>query len=245
VKRKMALVIVQAFTCGIMLALLPSTGRLANARADNEQKTPAALSASDALGQLLQGNARYVSGQTKVKNYVQERARLARGQQPYAIILTCSDSRVAPEIVFDESLGKLFVVRVAGNVADPVVLASVEYAAEHLHAPLLLLMGHDSCGAVQASLDPDHWSPNLATMVKYIAPAARQAKRKGLDQAQTLDAAVRENVLLQAKRVAEESTVLSDLVEKKKLEIAGAVYHLESGKVEIITGQKAEKGERK
>jgi carbonic anhydrase len=226
---------------GLLVAWLPSTGQPAKVRAEEEPRPGIGLSAADALGQLVQGNDRFARGQPKAKDYAKERVRLAKGQQPYAIVLTCSDSRVPPEILFDESLGQLFVVRVAGNVLDPVVLGSIEYAAEHLGSRLLLVLGHDSCGAVQASLGDGHNSPNLEALVKKIAPAAQEAKRKGLDESHTLDAAVRENVLLQVRRVPAESAVLTRLIEKKQLQIAGAVYHLESGKVEIIHNLKERK----
>ena len=114
----------------------------------------ALASEEDTLARLMNGNARFVKGQHRPANYKRERAELTKGQRPYAIVLSCSDSRVPPEIVFDESLGKLFVVRVAGNVVDPIALGSIEYAAEHLHSKLLFVLGHESCGAVKATVEP-------------------------------------------------------------------------------------------
>jgi carbonic anhydrase len=215
--------------------LLPFREQLVKVRADEKPRAAAALSAADALRQLMQGNERFVRGQPKAKDYVKERAALAKGQQPYAMILTCSDSRVAPEIIFDESLGKLFVLRVAGNVLDPVVLGSIEYAAEKLHAPLLVILGHNSCGAVQAALSGGPFTRNVESVEERIRPAAQEAKRNGRDSANIEDAAVRENVLLQVRSVPAQSSVLKRLIETKQLQVIGAVYHLESGKVEMLS----------
>src|SRR5205085_9309530 len=140
----------------------------------------------------MQGNDRYVRGQPKPKDYAKERVRLAKGQQPYAIVLTCSDSRVPPELVFDESLGKLFVVRVAGNVTDPVALGSVEYAAVVEAARLLVVLVHESCGAVKATLKGDPQPPNIEAIVRKIQPAADRAKARGLGPEATLKLAIRE-----------------------------------------------------
>jgi carbonic anhydrase len=146
-----------------------------------DSKESDAVSGSDALAQLKKGNERFIAGQLQAKGFEEERKALSKGQHPYAIVLTCSDSRVSPEILFDESLGKLFVVRVAGNVVDPVVLGSIEYAAEHLHAKLLLILGHESCGAVKATLDGGYVPPNIMALLSYISPAAQIAKSKRLD----------------------------------------------------------------
>jgi carbonic anhydrase len=185
--------------------------------------------------QLLEGNNLFVSGRTLKHNFVSERMTLVEGQHPYAVILACADSRVAPEILFDESLGRLFVVRVAGNVVDPDVLGSIEYAAEHLHTHYLLVMGHDACGAVSATLAGGEVPANVGALASHIAPAVEVAKHKGLDQAGTLDAAVRENVRLQMAEVQRQSRLLAELIHKKELAIEGAVYHLDSGRVEWLT----------
>jgi carbonic anhydrase len=193
-----------------------------------------AVPAAEALKRIEQGEERFVTGHPQAKDLVHDRAALVSGQHPYAIVLVCSDSRVAPEILFDTSIGELFVVRVAGNVVDPDVLGSIEYAAMHLHPSLLLVMGHDGCGAVQATLTGDP-APNVAALAQHIAPAAAAAKKKGLDAAGTLDAAVRENVRLQAERVTRESAPLAELEKKGKLVIVSGVYHLDTGRLELLT----------
>jgi carbonic anhydrase len=187
----------------------------------------------DAVRRLKAGNARYVSGRTLRRNYVADRKATADGQHPYAIVLACADSRLSPEILFDESLGKLFVIRVAGNVVDPVVLGSVEYAAEHLQVETLLILGHESCGAVKATLEGGDVPPNIKSLVERIAPAVEKAKQAKLSAAETLNLAIRENVSLQMQQAVAQSEVLGELVKEKKLRIVGGVYNLHSGKVEF------------
>ena len=188
----------------------------------------------EAAARLDKGNKRYVEGKLGTKDFAKERQALAQSQHPYAIIVSCSDSRVPPELVFDETLGRLFVVRVAGTVMDPAVLGSIEYAAEHLGVGLLVVLGHERCGAVKATLEGGHVPANVAKIAEEIAPAAKVAKSKKLDATGTLDAAIHENVRLQMKRAADESTLIRELVEKKTLWIVGGVYDLDSGKVEWL-----------
>ena len=193
----------------------------------------------EARTRLEAGNARYAGSKVNPRHYRAERPRLAEGQAPYAMVLACADSRVPPEIVFDESLGKLFVVRLAGNVADAGALGSLEYAAEHLGTRYLLVLGHASCGAVKAAVSGAEGSPNLNGLVKEITPAVdavRGALPKGADDA-VAAASVRENVLLQIRNVSARSPVLKEMIEKGKMGIAGGVYDLESGRVAFIPGK--------
>ncbi len=199
-----------------------------------EQKRAATTPGDDPLTLLEQGNHRFIEGHRRSADLVQERAALAAGQRPYAIVLTCADSRVPPELVFDESLGRLFVIRVAGNVVDPIILGSIEYAVEHLHTHLLLVMGHDSCGAVQAAMQGGAAPPNIQAMLAPLAPVVAKVKAEQHEGADAIAAAVRENVVEQVKRATAESAVLAEAVEQNHLQIVGAVYHLASGKVEVI-----------
>ena len=194
-----------------------------------------AISAATALARLKQGNQRFVKGKPQMRHLISERKALAEGQAPYAIILCCTDSRVSPEIIFDESLGKLFVVRVAGNVADPVDLGSIEYAAQHLHAKLLLVVGHESCGAVKASLDGGEVLPNIDSIVEKISPAITKAKNQNRDAKTTLNVAIEENVRQQMNNALQQSAVLRELVEKKELRIDGGIYNLHTGKVAYLS----------
>ena len=138
------------------------------------------VSADEALKRLRDGNERYTAEKPTAaqRSTKASRAALAKSQSPYAIILTCSDSRVPPELLFDSGLGELFVIRVAGNIPDPVVLGSIEYAAEHLGTPLVMVLGHERCGAVTATVDAKGKAHgNIGAIVKAIAlPSKRQPK---------------------------------------------------------------------
>jgi carbonic anhydrase len=190
----------------------------------------------DALSKLMDGNKRFMTGSLAQKDIGDSRRKeLTAGQHPFAIVVTCSDSRVAPELIFDEGLGDIFVVRVAGNVLDPVALGSIEYAAEHLHAPLLVLMGHEKCGAVSAALEAKgEPEGNIGAIVKKILPAVKKAKAKGGSKDDMLNNAIRENVVLSYKAVRDKSPVLKHMIEKGELKVIAGVYHLASGEVEQL-----------
>jgi carbonic anhydrase len=192
------------------------------------QQTP---SADAVWTNLIAGNQRFVAGKPRPRELVSQRRKLASGQSPNVIILSCSDSRVSPEVIFDQSLGDLFVVRTAGNVADPVALGSIEYAVDHIHSPLLVVMGHQKCGAVSAACSGEKMpSSNLDVIVEKIKPAVTQAKTysKGDD---LLESAVKENVQQSAKDVLANSEIIRDAVKSGKLKVIEAEYELDSGKV--------------
>ena len=210
-------------TLGVLLATLFLAASLARA-----EEAP---SGAKALEQLKAGNARFTSDKPVAKYLSKERRQeLAVGQQPFAIILTCADSRVAPELVFDQGLGDLFVLRVAGNVADPVVLGSIEYAVEHLHSPLIVVMGHEKCGAVKAAIGGGQLEGNLGWLIKQI-DVGRDLPN---DPAARLDAAVKNNVLHQARLLTEKSAVIKEFAHSNRVNIVSAVYSLETGKVKWL-----------
>ena len=192
------------------------------------QATPSA----DAVWKtLMSGNTRFVAGKPQTHALVSLRHQLASGQSPKAIVLSCSDSRVGPELIFDQTLGDLFVVRTAGNVADAVALGSIEYAVDHLHSPVLVVLGHQACGAVTAACSGDKMpSNNLDAIVERINPAVTQAKTyaKGND---VVEAAIKENVHQSAKDVLANSEIIRDAVKSGKLNVIEAEYELDSGKV--------------
>lgn len=188
-----------------------------------------------ALQLLREGNSRFSSGKLIEKDFPKERAELTAGQHPYAIILSCSDSRVPPELIFDESLGKLFIVRVAGNVVDSVTLGSIEYAAEHLHTKLLLILGHESCGAAKAALEGGELTPNISQIIKRIQPAVNKAEEAKIEKSHELNFVIEENVKNQIAASLKNSKVLHELVEKNELQIVGAVYNLKSGAVKLLS----------
>ena len=186
----------------------------------------------EALVKLLEGNARYVEQAKLNPNQSDERRdSLIGGQSPYAIILGCSDSRVPPEIIFDQGLGDLFVIRVAGNVIDDIVLASIEYAAEHLHSPLLMVLGHTNCGAVAAALQDDELDGHLPSIAQAIEEAVERAQDAEGD---TLDLAIRAHARITAEHLEESEPILKGLTERGLLKVVAAYYDLDTGFVEIL-----------
>jgi carbonic anhydrase len=197
------------------------------------------VTADEALQRLLDGNKRYVESKMSACGEANAAARekLARSQEPYAIILSCSDSRVPPEIIFDKGLGEIFVVRVAGNVPDPIILGSIEYAAEHLGSALIMVLGHERCGAVTAAVDAKGKPEgNIGAIIKTIAPAVRQAKvkYKGKERSELVETAINDNVKLVAANIAKQSSVLKHLVKEGKVKIVAAKYDLDDGKVTLL-----------
>jgi carbonic anhydrase len=190
------------------------------------------LTARQALDRLMAGNGRFASGAAMHPNQsVDRRAEVAKGQHPVAIILTCSDSRVPPEIAFDQGLGDLFVVRVAGNVVDDHVVGSVEYAVDHLGARLIMVLGHSHCGAVEAAVKGGHAPAHIASLVKSIAPAVEQSRsRPGDFLTNSIDA----NVLRVVGTLRRCQPILAPLAAQGKISVIGARYDLESGKVVLI-----------
>ncbi|BEH10573.1 MULTISPECIES: carbonic anhydrase [Geobacter] len=201
------------------------------------------VTADEALQQLMDGNKRYVAGQMKTcsASDTAKRESLAKGQKPYAIILSCSDSRVPPEIIFDKTMGEIFVVRVAGNIPDPVVLGSIEYAAEHIGSPLVMVLGHERCGAVTATVEAKGKAEgNIGSIVKTIAPAAAKALKegKGKSKAEVVEAATDANLDLVAASLTRKSPVIRHLVKEGTLKIVKAKYDLDDGTVVLMDGKK-------
>jgi carbonic anhydrase len=188
-------------------------------------------SAAEVWDRLMAGNARFVAGKPQARALVSLRQKLASGQSPKAIILACSDSRVGPELIFDQSLGDIFVVRTAGNVADAVALGSIEYAVDHLHSPLLVVLGHQKCGAVSAACSGEKMpSTNLDAIVERINPAVSRAKSYAKAD-DLIESAIKENVHQSAKDVLANSQIIRDAVKNGKLSVIEAEYELDSGKV--------------
>jgi len=191
--------------------------------------------AAEALQRLIDGNQRFLAGAPS--GVLPEEARreaLKDGQAPFAVILGCADSRVSPELVFDQGLGELFVVRTAGHVATSVELGSIEYAVEHLGARLIVVLGHSSCGAVQATLgamdDPEtDATPNISQLIEHIRPGLETLESAA--GAERLTEAVSANVRATVQRLSAGSDVLR---EREDLVIMGAVYSLETGAVELL-----------
>lgn len=192
-------------------------------------------SPDEALNLLKDGNARFAGEKILPDNLGDERREELKknGQHPFAVIVSCSDSRVPPEIIFDQALGDLFVVRVAGNVIDPVALGSVEYAVEHLGSPLIVVMGHEKCGAVTATVKGGEAPGSIGAIVEKIKPAADKARETGLSGDQLVEKATELNVEISMVEL-EKSAIIKELVEQGKLKIVGAKYHLGSGQVQWL-----------
>ncbi len=196
--------------------------------------TPTNMPSSDeALAMLLGGNERYVTAQMNYPHQTGEaRQSLAGGQSPFAIILGCADSRVPPTVVFDQGLGDLFVIRLAGNVVDDMALGSIEYAAAHLHTPLLVVLGHSNCGAVGATVAGGELDGHLPSLAAAIQPAVDSVKEAPGD---LLANAVKANAKMVAEQLRTSEPVLAGLVKAGSLKVVAAEYDLESGRIEVLS----------
>ena len=193
------------------------------------------LSPDEAWARLKRGNERYVEGVMKRHDFGAERGVLAGGQNPYAGILSCADSRIAPEYAFDAGRGDLFVVRVAGNFAEEDGIASFEYAVKFLGTTLLVVLGHDKCGAVDSAIkvvkDGAELPGHLPHLVEHIFPAVKTAMKEPGD---LLADSIRQNVLDNVEKLKTASPVLSDYVSRGKIKVVGGVYKLKDGRVEWL-----------
>ncbi len=203
------------------------------------------LTALEALSRLREGNKRFADGVTG-EHELSSKARreaLIDGQAPFAIVLGCSDSRVPAEIIFDQGIGDLFVIRVAGNIVAPSQVGSVEFAAEQFGTRLVVVMGHSNCGAISATLDelesPETTrSPNLRRIVEFVRPSVETLFETDLrnDRAALMKHSVRSNVRASAKHLRHGSSILENLIEKDGLLVVGAEYSLETGLVDFFDG---------
>ena len=203
------------------------------------------ISAGEALERLREGNRRFVSGVRSddlLANHTR-RHELAAGQNPFAIILGCSDSRVPAEIVFDQGLGDLFVIRVAGNIVASSQIGSVEFAAEQFGTPLVVVLGHSRCGAVLATLEElrrpmENQSRNLRSIVDRIRPSVEALLATELrhDPENLVRQAIRANVRVSANQLRHGSEILEQLIQRRRLLVVGAEYSLETGTVEFFEG---------
>ncbi|MCD9184988.1 MAG: carbonic anhydrase [Pyrinomonadaceae bacterium] len=195
-----------------------------------DEKVEKGLSGEEIWKDLMVGNKHFVAGTHTTPKLVSMRQSLVNGQKPKAIILGCADSRVPPELLFDKNLGEIFVVRDAGNIPDPVVLGSIEYAVEHLHANLIVILGHESCGAVAAAVsDEEMPTKNLQAIVDRIKPAFEGSTACPLGGKSNMDC-VKLNIDRSAEEVLKQSPIIKEAV-KEGLTIVKAVYKLDTGEV--------------
>jgi len=219
-----------ASAAGLMLT------RAAQAKDTKPPPKPENVISPDAsLKRLMDGNARYVDGVARRHDFKHEREALSGGQNPYAGILSCADSRIAPEYAFDSGRGDLFVCRLAGNFANDDSVASLEYGVAVLGVPLILVLGHDACGAVDAtikSLKDDKPLPgHLPSLVAALTPAVKAVSGKGGD---ALGNAIRQNVIDNVAKLKAATPILSAAVEQSKLKVVGGIYRLKDGRVDMV-----------
>jgi carbonic anhydrase len=220
----------------LVLALPPRVRGAETGHEANHPPAPA-ITAEAALARLLAGNARFADGKPQHDHQSKDwRARLEQAQHPMAVILGCADSRVPPELLFDQGFGDLFVVRVAGNIVDTDVTASIEYAVDHLGTPLVVVLGHSRCGAVTAALDhlsdSDVGPDEIASLFYRIEPALIGLPRDK-NREEQLGEAVKRNVALGVRRLSRVPDLMKSL-KKGKVKIVGAVYDIHSGKVDLL-----------
>ncbi|MDA9463134.1 carbonic anhydrase [Bradyrhizobium sp. CCBAU 53415] len=194
------------------------------------------LSPDAALKRLMEGNDRYVQGASRGDDFKRERPILVDGQNPYAAVLSCADSRVAPELVFDTGLGDLFVCRLAGNFANDDTLASMEYAVAVLNTPLILVLGHDHCGAIDATIKSLHDGKpppgHISSLVAALAPAVKGSRQQTGD---TFADATQQNVIDNVNKLKSTGPILNAAVEQNRLKVVGGLYRLDTGRVDLLS----------
>jgi carbonic anhydrase len=219
-------------------ALVGAAGMLGQARAASPAYKPGnVMTPDEALARLMQGNERYASNQPVAKDFASTRSALAAGQNPYACILGCADSRVGPELCFDEARGDLFVTRIAGNFVTNEMLASLEYGVAVLKAKFIMVLGHTSCGAMSAAVSAFQKSTAFPGHIQSLATALKPAVTAAAKNAQggnLVEEATKTNVRMNVKRLQDSTPVLRNMVRAGALKVAGAVYHLDTGRVELI-----------
>ena len=187
---------------------------------------------NNTIKKLLEGNQRYITGGALHPNQsFEHRLELAEGQKPIAAILTCADSRVSPEIIFDQGLGDLFVLRVAGNVINDLFVGSLEYAVENLNVSLLMVLGHSECGAVDATVKGGQPPGHINSLVQAIKPALDRLKKQSPDW---VNIVAKENVKIGVERLRISDPILTARYEEGNIDIVGAFYNIKSGKVSLI-----------
>src|SRR6478736_3721978 len=194
-----------------------------------------AISPDAALDRLMKGNSRYVHGKSRLHDFKSEREALAGGQNPFASILSCADSRIAPEYAFDSARGDLFVCRVAGNFANDDTVASLEYGIAVLNSPLILVLGHDSCGAIDATIKSLKDNTTLPGHIPSLVNALAASVKASADQpGDKLANAIRQNVKDVTAKLKAATPIISAAAADGKIKIVGGIYRLASGKVELV-----------
>lgn len=193
---------------------------------------PEPLSGEEALRRLREGNQRFAAGTLENANRSPaRRIEIAEHQHPFAVIFTCSDSRLAPEIIFDQGLGDLYVVRVPGHFVDPPILGALEYAVQALEIRLIFVLGHQHCGIIKAAIEGQEYANHIAEVIQLLQPTVAYARRRPVD---IQESAVQANVELTVARLRRSEPVISKLVGEGQLLVTGGVYQLGSGSMRTI-----------
>jgi carbonic anhydrase len=209
----------------LLLALSCGTGA-------RGEKPVEGLPADEALARLMAGNQRYMKHKEQHPDEsLARRKELVGGQHPFAVIIGCADSRVSPELLFDQGLGDLFVIRVAGNIVDDDILGSIEYAIEHLGTRLILVLGHEKCGAVSAAVEGGEAAGHLKALVAAIQPSVQETAN---DPGDKIHNCVIANARRVARQIRESEPILKEYVERKGLKVVAADYMLDTGKVNLF-----------
>lgn len=184
---------------------------------------------------LLDGNQRFIAGNPLSKDisFTRRSELMEKGQHPFAVIVSCSDSRVPPEILFDQALGDLFVIRVAGNIVTPPELGSIEYAVEHLDTPLVVVLGHENCGAVTAAVQEGEAHGSITSILNKIMPSVKNAKSMGTSEKDLISKSTELNVQ-NAKLDILQSPIIKERLEAKQVSIIGMMYDLDEGKLTVV-----------
>ncbi len=193
------------------------------------------LTPDAALARLMAGNKRYVEGNVSSQSFTQDHTTLLKGQNPYATILGCSDSRVSPEFCFDEQHGDLFVARVAGNYLTTDFVATIEYAVSVLHTPLIMVMGHEGCGVAKAAINAvrqnQQFPGHMQSLASALGPAVREAKKMSGDLYENV---IRMNVIQNVERLKQKTPIIYKFASSGRIKIVGGIYSLKTGKVELV-----------
>jgi carbonic anhydrase len=222
-------------TAGLGLTKNASAATLRSNIADTSAHAPSETPSETpdtAMTRLMAGNQRFVSGQTQHPQQSLDRVQeLAQSQNPFAIVLGCADSRVPGEVIFDQGLGNIFDIRVAGNIVTPEVIGSIEYAVAYLKTPLLVVLGHERCGAVSAAVQGGEFTEGISSLVKAIAPAVARVKGRAGNAVENVVVA---NIQYQVEKLQQSSPMIQEAVRTGKLKIVGGRYDLDEGTVTLV-----------
>lgn len=190
------------------------------------------ISVNESLQRINEGNARFIEMKLIHPDQSEEkRKELVKEQHPFIVVLACSDSRVSPEIIFDQGLGDIFEIRNAGNVLDDQVIGSIEYAVAHLGTPVVLVLGHQNCGAIKAAIEHDKGSIHIIRLIKSMEPAVKKALKQPGD---VFENATKNNIINVVNELKKSDPILKKYVQEGKVQIIGGYYHLDSGKVDYL-----------